>query len=884
MNVDALRASLADRYRIERELGAGGMATVYLARDLKHERQVAIKVLRPELAAVIGAERFLKEVKTTANLQHPHILGLIDSGENDGFLWYAMPFVDGESLRDRLVREKQLPIGDAVRLASEVAAALDYAHRHGVIHRDIKPENILLHDGSALVADFGIALAASSAGTRMTETGMSLGTPHYMSPEQAMGERDLDARADVYALGCVLYEMLAGEPPFTGPTAQAIVAKVMTATPEPITTYRVTVPTPVAHAVHVAIQKLPADRFAGAKAFADALANPGLTTDAAVRGTRPATIGSQLRSPLVLGLAAALIVAVGTTLAAWRGAGGKVAQPVVRFQVALPSMMLIANAAPGKNMAVSPDGQTLAFTFADSTAAVRLSVRRVDEATIRTIPGTNGAQQPAFSPDGEWIAYMVGTTVWKIALAGGSPVLIGDAGLSPVGVTWSDAGVILVGGVDGLLALPASGGPARLLAVPDSTRREVYFNGPVALPDGETVLMAIQSANGLFDTRLGTVSLSTGAVQRFDLALLDVVGYIDGTLVYVLPTGALMAIRIDLASGATTGAAVALGPSVVTTVAAGTQVALSAGGTLVYQPADEDATLGWVDRDGRFSPLLAESQGYGYPRLSPDGSRIAVTIGANGRSDLWIYDIASATPSRLTNAGGSNDRPEWTPDGQRIVYRSDREARPAIWWQRADLGSPAEPLQAGAPHSFFEGVITPDGRTLVYQVDDAGSQQADIMYRSLDGDTTSHPVAATRFVEAQARVSPDGRWITYATDASGTSEVVAQSFPAADGRVQISVSGGSEPVWSRDGRTIYYRDGRHLMAASVSLGDRIAVTSRTELFPDTYRFAQAPHANYDVAPDGSRFLMVRSSRTPEYQVVFGWATELRERMREGGAP
>jgi serine/threonine-protein kinase len=884
MTLDRLAAALSDRYTLERELGAGGMATVYLAEDLRHHRKVAIKVLRPELAAVIGAERFLSEITTTANLQHPHILGLIDSGSHDGMLWYAMPFVDGESLRDRLDREKQLPIADAVRIAGEVASALDYAHRRGIIHRDIKPENILLHDGSALVADFGIALAATSAGSRMTETGMSLGTPHYMSPEQAMGERDLDARTDVYALGCVLYEMLAGEPPFTGPTAQAIVAKVMTATAEPITTYRKTVSRPLEAAVHTAIQKLPADRFASAKAFADALANPGYTTDAAILGPRPATMRSQLRSPLVLGLAAALIVAVGTALAAWRGSAGEVRQPVVRFQVALPSMMLIANAAPGKNMAVSPDGQTLAFTFADSTAAVRLSVRRVDEATIRTIPGTNGAQQPAFSPDGEWIAYMVGTTVWKIALAGGSPVLIGDAGLSPVGITWSSAGMILVGGVEGMLALPESGGPARLLAIPDSTRREVYFNGPMALSDGETALVAIQSSNGLLDTRLGAVSLSTGEVRRYDLELLDVVGYIDGTLVYVLPSGALMAIRLDLASGATTGTAVALGPSVVTTVAAGTQAALSAGGTLVYQPADEDATLGWVDLDGRFSPLLSESQGYGYPRLSPDGDRIAVAIGANGRSDIWLYDIASSTPSRLTNAGGSNDRPEWTPDGQRIVFRSDRVARPALWWQRADLGSPAEPLQAGAPHSFFEGVITPDGRTLVYQVDDAGSQQADIMYRSLDGDTTSHPVAATRFVEAQARISPDGRWITYVTDASGTSQVVAQSFPVAGGRVQISVSGGSEPVWSRDGRTIYYRDGRHLMAASVSPGDRIAVTNRTELFPDNFRFAQAPHANYDVAPDGKRFLMTRNSRTPEYQVVFGWGTELRERMRVGGAP
>jgi serine/threonine-protein kinase len=212
---ERLSAALADRYRIERELGAGGMATVYLAEDLRHHRKVALKVLRPELAAVIGADRFLHEITTTANLQHPHILGLHDSGQVDGTVFYVMPFVAGESLRERLTREKQLPVDTAVRIAREIASALDYAHRQGVIHRDIKPENILLHDGSALVADFGIALAASAGGsTRMTETGMSLGTPSYMSPEQAMGERVLDARTDVYALGCVLYEMLSGEPPF----------------------------------------------------------------------------------------------------------------------------------------------------------------------------------------------------------------------------------------------------------------------------------------------------------------------------------------------------------------------------------------------------------------------------------------------------------------------------------------------------------------------------------------------------------------------------------------------------------------------------------------------------------------------------------------------
>src|SRR5213596_2312469 len=284
--LERLGAALAEHYAIEREIGAGGMATVYLAQDLRHDRAVALKVLRPELAAVIGAERFLAEIKLTANLQHPHILPLFDSGEADAFLFYVMPFVEGESLRDRLVREKQLPIADALRITAEVASALDYAHRHGVIHRDIKPENVMLHDGQALVADFGIALAASKAGgARMTETGMSLGTPHYMSPEQAMGEREITARSDVYALGAVLYEMLSGDPPFTGSTAQAIVARVVTESPRPLLPQRHTIPPHVEAAVLTALEKLPADRFATAALFAEALANPTATRPTARPGT-----------------------------------------------------------------------------------------------------------------------------------------------------------------------------------------------------------------------------------------------------------------------------------------------------------------------------------------------------------------------------------------------------------------------------------------------------------------------------------------------------------------------------------------------------------------------------------------------------------------------
>jgi serine/threonine-protein kinase len=284
---ERLTAVLSDRYQIERELGAGGMATVYLAYDIKHNRKVAIKVLKPELAAVLGAERFVVEIKTTAALQHPHILPLFDSGEADGLLYYVMPYIQGETIREKLNRETQFGVDEAVRVAREVADALDYAHRQGVIHRDIKPENILLHDGRAMVMDFGIALAVSAAaGGRMTETGLSLGTPHYMSPEQATAEREITARSDVYSLASVLYEMLAGDPPFTASSAQAVIMKIITEPAPPVTVRRKTVPSNVSAAVGRALEKLPADRFESAKAFSDALGNPGFVTSSVATSGR----------------------------------------------------------------------------------------------------------------------------------------------------------------------------------------------------------------------------------------------------------------------------------------------------------------------------------------------------------------------------------------------------------------------------------------------------------------------------------------------------------------------------------------------------------------------------------------------------------------------
>jgi sugar lactone lactonase YvrE len=500
---ERLTAALADRYRIERELGAGGMATVYLAQDLKHDRKVAIKVLRPELAAIIGAERFLSEIKPTANLQHPHILPLHDSGQADSFLFYVMPFVEGESLRDRLSREKQLPVDDAVRIATEVAGALDYAHRHGIIHRDIKPENILLHDGRALVADFGIALAATSAGSRMTETGMSLGTPHYMSPEQAMGDRELTARSDVYALGAMTYEMLLGEPPFTGPTAQSIVAKVMTEKPAPLLSRRERIPPQVEEAVLTALEKLPADRFATAAGFATALTDGQTGGRTVSRKYLPRRPSAQLP---VLGALAVVAVAIGVLIG--RRTGASPSASLIEWRGELLGGPRVA-----MNPRVSPDGQLVVFSaMVDGQTQVGVLRSQTGDWKVLTTDRTRGLTADfSWSADNSKIYYSrffevpkgifsispLGTGERLVLADAGNPSVLPDGSLLVARLNaarhlqmyryWPGSGKLDTLPATGTLA---SGTDAFFQAFPDG-REAAFFGRPLAQQDSTDRLYAI---------------------------------------------------------------------------------------------------------------------------------------------------------------------------------------------------------------------------------------------------------------------------------------------------------------------------------------------------------------------------------------------------------
>ncbi|MEX2180422.1 MAG: protein kinase [Gemmatimonadaceae bacterium] len=846
--LERLAPALAGRYRLERELGAGGMATVFLAHDLRHDRRVALKVLRPELGAIIGAERFLQEIRTTANLQHPHILGLLDSGEADQLLWYAMPFVPGESLRERLSRERQLPVADAVRLTREVADALDYAHRQGVVHRDIKPENILLHDGHALVADFGIALAASQAGSRLTETGLSLGTPQYMSPEQATGEREITARSDIYALGCVAYEMLAGQPPFTGPTAQVIVARILTDEPEPLRRTRRSVPPHVEAAILQALASLPADRFARVADFAAALEDPLFTTEAA-RRTATAPVPRRLVALAPWGLVIVLAAALAGTLL--RPAERPLPPPVHRFRVILPPHAAWAGDLFSQP-ALSPDGTRLAYDGQDSAGTRTLFLRAMD--ALEPVPvagGTNGTR-PFFSPDGHQLGFLLGTRIVRVPVSGGVPTPVCDAGGLPL-LSWLERDAVVFTDRAGLQQCTLAGVRTTLLATgPDEAILSVH-----GLPEDAGVLYSVQRGVA---SSLAVLDLRTGTARSLDLPGSDP-RYVDtGHLVYVGLDERLRAVRFDARRLVITGPPVILDEPVRVNIATA-EMALSRSGTIVIPGQDGLGALVLVDRAGRVERLLPRLGDFGDPRLSPDGRRLAVRLD----QDIWLLDRDRRTLTRLTFDSAAS-RPAWAPDGRRIAYHRQVGRRRHVRIVNADGATPAESLLTLPDMEPWEVLFTPDGTSLVVRTV-GGETRRDIwLWPGLTG-TRLVPLLATPADEVSPALSPDGKWMAYVSNESGRAEVYIRSFPDMGSRIQVSPDGGSEPLWSPRGDELFYREGAAMMAVAVRNGRSAEVGRRARLFADPAFNSDLTHQVYDVTPDGQRFVMVRRLETTSHLTV-----------------
>jgi serine/threonine-protein kinase len=846
---DRLKLALSSRYAIERQLGQGGMATVYLARDLRHHRQVALKVLRPELAAVIGAERFLHEIRVTAGLQHPHILPLHDSGEADTFLYYVMPFVDGESLRERLHRERQLPIDDAVRIATEAASALAYANARGVIHRDIKPENILLSNGTAVVADFGIARAVTEAGAgRLTETGLSLGTPQYMSPEQATADRDLDARSDIYSLGAVVYEMLIGEPPYTGPTTQSVIAKVLTETPRPLRVSRPTVPEHIDAAVQKALAKLAADRFRSAVEFSNALARPALThaSAPAIGSSAPSERGRSWTRSQLAAAGAVVVAALAFGISGWMRDVSPPAEPVVRSLVHLPDEAHAEIRLPGSPLALSPDGSVLVYA-----GKHQLFMRRLDQTDAVPIPNTLGAEQPFFSPDGQHVGFVANGALKRVPLVGGPAVTI-----CPVpqiqGASWGERGEIVfasgLGSRGSLFRVSATGGSP--VPVVRDTAGMPLFRWPDFVPGSKRVLVSMGTA---LSYQAGIVDLETGHLERIPGTASNPRYVEPGWLLSVGPDGAVLATPFDSKAGRATGPSVPVLERVSLGLAGAAKFAVSRNGWAVYSEGiARQGRLTLVDRRGVASPIPMDPQPYSDPRFSPNGRDVVVTVlrpGGGLAGDIWILNVDRATMSRLTFEG-TDQFPHWSADGQRIVYSTLRGGN-GVYWKPASGGS-SELLADSAGAQIFEAILTHDAKRIIYRL---GGIPGDLYYVHRDSLGARHPLLTSRFDERAPAISPDDRWLAYVSDETGRDEVYVRPFPEGNGRWPISAAGGTEPRWSSNGRELFYRNADTVFAVQVQSESGFSVGARATLFTGRY-LQNSRHATYDVSPDGQRFIFV----------------------------
>ena len=897
--IERLNQALTGRYHIERELGAGGMATVYLAQDVRHDRKVALKLLRPELAAVIGADRFLAEIKVTANLQHPHILPLHDSGEADGFLFYVMPYVEGESLRDRLNREQQLPIADAVRITAEIAGALDYAHRQGIVHRDIKPENILLHDGRALVADFGIALAATNtAGGRMTETGMSLGTPQYMSPEQAMGQRDITAKSDVYALGSVAYEMLVGEPPFTGPTAQSIVARIMTEDARAMRVQRATIPVNVEAAIKTALSKLPADRFATAALFAEAIQNPafgrstgGTGATVAADAAAPVTRTRLSRWPVTA--AAVLMLAVGIAAGMMVGRRGLVEPQVVRFTLKSSAAHPLQQYQRGDAaFALSPDGRSIVTVVQDSGGGKsRLQLRSLDQLDGSPVLGTEDAVAPFFSTDGKWIGFHTGDRkLKKVAVSGGPAITLADNVSSRPAASWGDDGTIVYDAFGNSFSrVSGAGGPATRV-VADSSFALFW---PAFLPGSKAVLAqrcARQCAqHDLVAVELGSGKLTVvvqGAARGWYAS--------SGHLVYGTEDGtAIYAVAFDAKALRVTGEPIALLEGVQSNQINGSKLSLSASGHVAYLAGGSaaNAHVVAVDRSGRERKIIERPGIYLNPRWSPDGKRVAVELLGRGGSHIWIYDLASGTFSQLTHEG-DNLRPAWSPDGKRVAFSSGKGSDWDLMWMQADGSQPPERVAEGPDIAGSTAVSwTRDGKWILVDGLKDGSKQTseDIFAVPTTGKRVMQPAVSSPAGEQTGTVSPDGKWIAYVSNESDQLyKVYVRPFLAPGGRFLISTGSATEPLWLSNHELSYVdNETNALVLANVELGATVRVAKRTRLLDlAPYAHGTTSWWSYDVSRDGQSFLLVRPQGSAtggaDPIVVLNWVEEIKRRAKEQG--
>jgi serine/threonine-protein kinase len=921
------------RYEILEPLGAGGMGEVYRAHDDRLDRDVAIKVL-PEEVAQDDARlaRFEREAKLLASLNHQNIATLYGleqfevGGEDVGAGFTPAPDVEGagdepppyersgpvqclimelaegETLAERIKRGA-IPVDDALPIALQIAEGLEAAHEQGIIHRDLKPANVMLSpEGKVKILDFGLAKAwhdevsdadlthSPTLTAQMTAAGVLLGTAAYMSPEQARG-KPVDKRADLWAFGVILFEMLTGSRLFEGETTSDVLAAVLRAEPDwselPAGT-----PTPIVRLLHRCLDRDPRERLhdvADARLeIEEAIARPDwASTEQAdrpepsfrdkVRATWPAVVGA---------------VAVGALLAAgavWKLSEESPATPDLptRLSLSLPPGVTI-HASERPALAISPDCRWLVFEAKEGDTW-RLFKRSLEQFDATPMPGTEDAFHPFFSPDGRWVGFFADGKLKEIPLAGGPPQNLADAPV-PWGATWGPDGTIVFNRRDGegLWRVPSTGGASEQLISPQIEQGEWYNIWPEFLPDGKAVLFTTFRGMTADTARIEVLDLESRA-KKTVIENGSYARYVSTGHLIFGQQGAIHVAPFDVERREVTGPSVPVPEVIFYESENGVpHLVVSATGSLAFLPGSGTPRyqLVSVDMAGRERPLIDARRGFVHPRFSPDGERLAVTISEPGDTNVWVLDLATGAQTKLTQEG-TNTFPSWTPDGERVTYLSVRGGDAlSIDWKRADGHGESEPLvspeETGA--GLFPGSWSPDGETLVYakSLPSQPYSALDIWIAARDGDREPRPFVATGAVELGPAISPDGDWLAYGSSESGRFEVYVQPFPDGGERHQVSTDGGLKPVWSPDGRSIYYGafDGGQIVEVSVTMTPRFRAGAAQVLLEGEYESGTYyTYPNFDIAPDGKTFVMVKADeewgRATEIRLVQNWFEELK---------
>jgi serine/threonine-protein kinase len=884
-------------FNITTKLGEGGMGEVYRADDTKLGREVAIKVL-PEILAADPERmaRFGREAQVLASLNHPNIAAIYGLEEADGRHALVMELVEGETLAERIKRGS-LPRLEAIKYALQIATALEEAHDHGIIHRDLKPANVVITPkGQVKVLDFGLAKALEDDPTasgsapamthsptltaQMTAAGVLMGTAAYMSPEQARGEA-ADRRADIWSFGVVLMEMLTGKMVYPGKTVSDTLAGVLAREPE-WDGLAADTPHTVRRLLERCLEKEANERLQAVGeariALEHYLENPEAEEAAAVAAEAPPL----WKRALPWAVAAASIAALAGTLL-FSGSEPETATQSMKLKVEIGDQPLFVD--HGASGRLSPDATHLVYVV-DSGDNQQLHLRSLDQLEGSPMPGTEGAYNPFFSPDGAWIGFVTRNELKKVSVSGGTPLTLTELSLSR-GASWADDDSIILApsANSGLVRVSAAGGEPQPLTTLEEAAGEVTHRWPFALPDGRGVLFTSHNAAGNFDTANIEVLDSKSGERKVVHRGGSYPQYVPtGHLVY-MNEGTLFAATFDLDTLETTSQPAPVLQSISSNPAStgGAQVSFSDNGTLAYLHGSATSlkhSIVWVNQEGHWSPVSDELDTFVEPRLSPDGRSLAVEILADQGSDAWVYDLDRGVSTKLTFDEAFDEVPIWSPDGQLILFSSDRDGVPNLYTKRADGSGQVERVTT-SENPQYPTSWTSVGPTLPY-TEFAPDNREDMWILKMDGTSEPEPYLQTPFGESEGVFSPDGRWIAYDSEESGQMEVYVRPFPSRGGKWQISVGGGSKARWARDGSAIFYRSAGGVSVAQVLVeGDAIRAQKPRQLFTDTFpplTVGGISYADYDVDLKGERFLMFKpeGEQTSRDHLIFvtDWFSDL----------